>query len=135
MFRSNYSRLKKLAKENSNSIWSSERKEFFGRDGASWAKISIFYAVFYLLLCALFTALLMIFMKTIDINKPTYFNEQSVMAYGTDGDNRANTINPGLGFRPHLDPESSLIKYSMSANEADLFSPEPLVNSIRIFLK
>jgi len=35
-------------------IWNSETKEFCGRDGASWGKVSLFYAIFYACLGSFF---------------------------------------------------------------------------------
>jgi hypothetical protein len=132
-YKINIVRLKKLVKENLSSIWSMERREFLGRDGESWAKICLFYGIFYLVLCSMFVSLLAVFMRTVDRQRPTYVHEQSVMAYGTDGDNRANTLNPGLGFRPQLDPESSFMHYSMNKNESN--SSDLLVQAIHLYLK
>lgn len=42
-------------------IWNSEKKEFCGRNGASWAKVSFFYSIFYACLGAFFIGMLSVF--------------------------------------------------------------------------
>jgi sodium/potassium-transporting ATPase subunit beta len=63
--------------------------------------------------------MLLIFYQIIDLNTPTYYNEDSVMSY--------RGVNPGLGFRPQLDPESELIKVDAQKFEENK-------KSIQIFL-
>ena len=105
-------------------MYDSENKEFIGRDGASWARISLCYAFFYLGLGTFFIALLAVFISTLSFQVPTYYNEKSVMA-------SVMRINPGLGFRPQIDPEDGLIAYNVAADDAQLRN---LVRSLDIFL-
>lgn len=84
-------------------LWNSETSQFMGRTGTSWAKILIFYIIFYAALCGFFAGLLAVFYQTLDMNVPKW--QQGASLIGN---------NPGLGFRP-LPPgdnvESTLIWY------------------------
>lgn len=95
--------LKKVKTE----IYDSQYREFLGRDCMSWFKLSIFYSLFYGFLSGFFLLCLFAFYYTIDHKTPTYFNKESVMNF--------RSINPGLGFRPHIDPESELIFLNSSS--------------------
>ena len=85
-------------------IWNSEKREFLGRDGASWGKITLFYAIFYTCLGSFFVGLLAVFIRFMPTDRPTYIGEQSTMS--TRG------LNPGLGFRPQVDVEDHLISFN-----------------------
>ncbi|XP_025832681.1 sodium/potassium-transporting ATPase subunit beta-2 [Agrilus planipennis] len=66
-------------------------------------KIILFYIIFYAALIGFFAALLAVFYQTLDMKKPKWQLDKSVI--GT---------NPGLGFRPMpplIDVESTLIRY------------------------
>jgi sodium/potassium-transporting ATPase subunit beta len=63
--------------------------EVLGRTGGSWAKILIFYVIFYACLAAFWAVMLLIFYQTIDPHYPKW-----QLAESRIGDN------PGLGFRP-----------------------------------
>lgn len=83
-------------------VWNAEKKECFGRTGSSWAKIGIFYVIYYFLLACWFAALFSIFYTTLDpVNAPKYTYGGSLLK------------NPALGFRPassdHV--ESTLVWY------------------------
>ena len=105
-------------------MYNSENKECMGRDGASWARISICYMFFYLGLGTFFIALLAVFLATLNFQVPTYYSERSTMASVT-------RINPGLGFRPQIDPEDGLIAYNVAADDAQL---KYLVRSLNLYL-
>lgn len=75
-----------------------------GRGPNSWAKIGLFYLVFYSVLAALFAVCLWVFFQTLDPRIPTWQLDASII--GTS---------PGLGFRPMPEDsnvESTLIWYS-----------------------
>lgn len=76
---------------------------YLGRTTVSWAKIGIFYAVFYGILAALVAICMWVFFQTLDPRIPKWTLNKSII--GT---------NPGLGFRP-MPPsdnvESTLIWY------------------------
>jgi len=86
-------------------LYNHENKEVIGRDGLSWAKISIAYAIFYAFLASLFIGMLAVFVATLDRQEPRYYMDKSVMA-------TRNSINPGMGYRPQADVEDLLIAYS-----------------------
>lgn len=91
-------------------LWNGEKKEFLGRSGSSWAKISLCYSIFYFCLASFFIGMLAVFFQIMPMDKPTYFAEESVMA-------RKGPLNPGLGFRPQIDVEDKMIKYSPQVYE------------------
>ncbi|KFM82396.1 Sodium/potassium-transporting ATPase subunit beta, partial [Stegodyphus mimosarum] len=76
-------------------IWNPVTKEFCGRSGSSWLKISVFYVIFYLLLAGFWTVMLLIFYQTLDNYHPKWQLDSS----------RIGT-NPGLGFRPLPHPDN-----------------------------
>ena len=47
-------------------IWNGETKEFMGRTGSNWAKIGLFYLIFYGFLAGFFAAMLAIFLSTLN---------------------------------------------------------------------
>ncbi len=104
-----------------NFVWNSETKEFCGRDGLSWAKISLFYGVFYAILSGFFIGLLAVFSVTVPTDKPKYYGQSSVIS--------SRGLNPGLGFRPQIDPEDFTIKYEPSGRIAEKY-----IANLNIFL-
>lgn len=98
---------KKPFKERFNSFvdgfYNKQYREFLSKDAMGWLKLSAFYAAFYLWLASFFCFLLFLFWTTRIRGQtlPVYYNTDSVMNY--------KVVNPGLGFRPHLNPESDLI--------------------------
>ncbi|XP_014608857.1 sodium/potassium-transporting ATPase subunit beta-2-like [Polistes fuscatus] len=87
-------------------LYNSETGQFLGRTGASWAKILLFYVLFYAVLCGFFVAMLAVFYQTLDPEAPKWQLNSSLI--GT---------NPGLGFRPmppESNVESTLIWYKAS---------------------
>jgi len=106
-------------------IWNSERGEFLGRTGTSWAKIGVFYVILYAFLAGFFSCMMAVFYTTLDTERmPKYSpgNEDSILR------------NPALGFRPlprKENVESTLIWYN-SGNEADI---KHWVDSLNEFIK
>ncbi|XP_017795224.1 PREDICTED: sodium/potassium-transporting ATPase subunit beta-2-like isoform X2 [Habropoda laboriosa] len=87
-------------------VWNSETGQFLGRTGASWAKILLFYVIFYAVLAGFFGAMLTVFYQTLDPNAPKWQLDASLIG-----------SNPGLGFRPmppSSNVESTLIWYKAS---------------------
>lgn len=109
-----------------NFLWNSETKEFCGRDGASWGKVSLFYAVFYACLGSFFVGMLAVFMSIMPKDRPTYYGESSTM--------NIRKINPGLGFRPQVDVEDHLILFAPTVLENDKNGFKPFVNNLNNFL-
>uniref|UniRef100_A0A1W7RAX9 Sodium/potassium-transporting ATPase subunit beta n=1 Tax=Hadrurus spadix TaxID=141984 RepID=A0A1W7RAX9_9SCOR len=77
-------------------LWNSDTKEFLGRTGLSWLKITVFYIIFYSCLAGFWTVMLVIFYQTLSNTEPRWTLSSSRI-----GDN------PGLGFRPRP-PESNI---------------------------
>jgi sodium/potassium-transporting ATPase subunit beta len=77
-------------------LWNSETSQFMGRTGSSWAKIILFYVIFYTALIGFFAAMLAIFYQTLDAKVPKWQLDSSIIG-----------SNPGLGFRP-MPPESNV---------------------------
>lgn len=77
-------------------LWNSETSQFLGRTGSSWAKILLFYVIFYAALAGFFAAMLLVFYQTLDDNKPKWQQDEGLIG-----------SNPGLGFRP-MPPESNV---------------------------
>lgn len=107
-------------------IWNSRTKEFCGRDGASWAKVSLFYAIFYTCLGSFFVGMIAVFMQIMPWDRPTYIGEDSVMAM--------RGLNPGLGFRPQIDVEDSMIKYNPSIVDEKDLGYKKQVSNLKNFL-
>ncbi|KAI1285956.1 Sodium/potassium-transporting ATPase subunit beta-2 [Halotydeus destructor] len=87
-------------------LWNPDTKEFLGRSGSSWAKIIIFYIIFYACLAAFWALMLAIFYQTIDQQEPKWKLDESRIG-----------SNPGLGFRPRPPAEkveSTLIWFKTS---------------------
>lgn len=62
---------------------------YFGRTPKSWGQLLLFYAIFYIVLAALFTICMQGLFSSLTDNEPTWKLDRSLI--GT---------NPGLGFRP-----------------------------------
>ncbi|GFS55472.1 hypothetical protein NPIL_559702 [Nephila pilipes] len=96
-------------------LWNSRTREFCGRTGNSWLKITIFYIIFYLLLAGFWSVMLLIFYQTLDYYKPKWQLDSSRIG-----------SNPGLGFRPLPHPDnvdSTLIWFTHgSAREWDYWA-------------
>ncbi|PVD18403.1 hypothetical protein C0Q70_20952 [Pomacea canaliculata] len=93
-------------------IWDGEEKKFLGRGGRNWAEIGAFYLVFYTILLGFFVGMLAVFYQTIDGDRPRLTGESSLLKG-----------NPGMGFKPMPDIESTLLRYSFQ-NESGFSSCE-----------
>lgn len=92
-------------------LWNSETSELLGRTGGSWAKILLFYVIFYAALAGFFAAIFAVFYQTLDESKPKWQLDNGLIG-----------SNPGLGFRP-MPPESnveSTLVWFESANEKNI---------------
>jgi len=77
-------------------LWNPETKEFFGRTGLSWFKITVFYLIFYFFLACFFLFCYYLFSLTLSDKKPRWLGNENII--GT---------NPGIGFRPMPDPNKN----------------------------
>jgi sodium/potassium-transporting ATPase subunit beta len=89
------------------SIYDSENKTFIGRTGSSWAKIGVFYLIYYSCLTGFFAISLIIFFKTMSDDRPTQIGYNSLIK-----------SNPGMSFRPMPNIESTLIKFHQGQPES-----------------
>ncbi|KAJ9597828.1 hypothetical protein L9F63_011323 [Diploptera punctata] len=76
----------------------------FGRTGDMWAKLLLFYTIFYVILAVFCATCMWLFLLTISDDGPKWYKEDSVI--GTS---------PGLGYRPmnKYNEDSSLIWYNV----------------------
>jgi len=83
-------------------IYNSETGAIFTRTPSSWAKIGLFYLVYYTCLTLFFTGMLMIFLYGFtDDMMPSLTGCHSVLPQ-----------KPGMGFRPQPDETNALIKFN-----------------------
>lgn len=108
-------------------IWNSETREFLGRDGASWGKVSLFYAVFYACLGSFFVGMLAVFVSFMPRDIPTYYGESSTM--------NMRGLNPGLGFRPQIDVEDHVIMYSNGSEDSPKHGHMRYIRNLEQFLE
>ncbi|KAG8180111.1 hypothetical protein JTE90_027890 [Oedothorax gibbosus] len=76
-------------------LWNPSTKEFCGRSGSSWLKITVFYIIFYLLLAGFWSVMLLVFYQTLDYYTPKWQLDSS----------RIGSV-PGLGYRPLPHPDN-----------------------------
>jgi hypothetical protein len=62
-------------------------REVCGRDGLGWAKIGLFYFVWFMFLAGLFASLVAIFMAIIDKRIPSYRGDSNAIALDTSRPN------------------------------------------------
>jgi len=74
----------------SHFVWNPDTKQFLGRTGMSWLKITVFYIIYYSFLTGFFMLMLLAFFATLYDDKPTWVGDSKGII-GT---------NPGVGFRP-----------------------------------
>lgn len=101
-------------------LYNSETGAILTRTPASWAKIGLFYFVYYTCLAAFFAGLLSVFLFGFTDNKaPLLTGSHSILPQ-----------NPGMGFRPMPDETKTMVKFSVK--KADSF--EPFVDNLDEFL-
>ncbi|GFR67318.1 sodium/potassium-transporting ATPase subunit beta-2-like Protein [Elysia marginata] len=87
-------------------IYNSETHQVLGRSGRSWAEIGIFYVIYYACLAGFFAATLAVFNQTLDDDKPKLMGSDSLLK-----------SNPGMGFQPMPDIETTLIRSTRDERE------------------
>jgi len=108
-----------------NTMWNSEKKQFFGRGGASWAKIALFYIIFYSCLAGFFAIMMAGFFKTMSDVEPSLTGMYSLIKQ-----------NPGMGFRPRRNHESTLIKFTAEIDgHKEKGDYDKLINETMKFLR
>ncbi len=106
------------------------KKEAFCFDSLYMIKFGLYYSMLFLSSGLFFVGLILVFSLTVNSKTPTYYNSDSVMA--THKSNSNKIANPGMGFRPQLNPDSSLIYYSINENEN---RTKELIDSIKTYLR
>lgn len=76
--------------------------EVMGRTGCSWLKIFIFYVIYYSCLAGFFVGMLSVFLYGVLVDHQPH----------RTGDNSLLQMNPGMGFRPQPDMDSTLIAFT-----------------------
>jgi sodium/potassium-transporting ATPase subunit beta len=112
-------------------IWNPKTREFCGRDGVGWFRLSVFYAAFYFCLASFFIGMLAVFMQIMPTDRPSYYGDDSIM------NARGCPLNPGMGFRPQIDVEDSLIMYDPSVGNDDELAKgyKRQTRNLKIFLE
>ncbi|KAM7539490.1 hypothetical protein Aperf_G00000058211 [Anoplocephala perfoliata] len=83
-------------------LYNKKDKSFLGRTCASWSKILLYFLIFYTILFGFVLAMLVIFLQFIvPADYPMRNGQQSLLRF-----------KPGLGVRPIIDEERTLIFYS-----------------------
>ncbi|TNN10605.1 Sodium/potassium-transporting ATPase subunit beta-2 isoform 1 [Schistosoma japonicum] len=91
-------------------IYDSKNKTLFGRTLCSWTLCILFYLIYYACLATFFTCLLwLVLYCNVPENQPARTGMQSLLDF-----------KPGLGFRPLLDVQKSLISYSSGDSQTYL---------------
>lgn len=96
-----------------------------GRDAKSWARIGLFYLIFYGVLAALVAICMWVFFQTLDPRIPKWQLDRSII--GT---------NPGLGFRPmpsSANVESTLIWFRGTERENYKYWAESLEEFLEVY--
>lgn len=108
-------------------LYERETGRVFGRTGSSWAKIGLFYLIFYSILASMFAIMLWVFFQTLDPRMPKWQLTGSLI--GT---------NPGLGYRPRPpsnNVDSTLIWYRGSDPENYKMWRNSLVEYLEVYRK
>lgn len=101
-------------------LWNSEKKSVMGRQAGSWAKIGLFYMIYYSCLAGFFAICVAVFFMTLEDGVPSLTRYQSLIKQ-----------NPGMGFRPQIDVDDTLINFEQGVKD----SYAPHVDNLQSFLK
>lgn len=91
--------------------------------------MSLFYGIFYVCLGGFFIGMLGVFFAVTPKDKPTYYGQTSVM------NSRSAKLNPGLGFRPQVDPEDHLIRYDSQVSVNNDAGSKKYIQNLKSFLE
>uniref|UniRef100_UPI00358F505C sodium/potassium-transporting ATPase subunit beta-3 n=1 Tax=Myxine glutinosa TaxID=7769 RepID=UPI00358F505C len=100
-------------------FWNSDKNEFLGRNGKSWALITIFYVIFYAFLAALFSFTMWVLIQTTNDAKPRY--QDRVSSPGVMIRPRGFSQTKGLEVTVEPQNNATVTKYMSAVN--DFFAP------------
>jgi len=100
-------------------VYNSEDGTVFGRGGRSWLELGFFYLIYYICLAAFFIGTISVFYQTVDWDHPKLQGEDSLLKG-----------NPGMGFSPLPDIDTTLIRVSDEQKKIDSY-----VNTLTTVLK
>ncbi|CAF1232946.1 unnamed protein product [Adineta steineri] len=111
-----------------SAVYDSKRREFLGRDGAKWLKLSTFYCFYYIGSVGFFCTMVAILMAITPHDRPRYSGESSSM------ETRSNPLSPGLGFRPQptTKNDSSLVFVNNNTND---YQSDPYIQNLDQYLR
>ncbi|XP_008418897.1 sodium/potassium-transporting ATPase subunit beta-1-like [Poecilia reticulata] len=95
-------------------LWNPEKKQFLGRTGESWLKISVFYVIFYAFLCGIFIGSILVLLMTLSAYKPKY---------------QDRIVPSGLSFKPYAP------NFDIKFKKDDPSSYESYVKSLKTFIE
>uniref|UniRef100_A0A3P9P144 Sodium/potassium-transporting ATPase subunit beta n=1 Tax=Poecilia reticulata TaxID=8081 RepID=A0A3P9P144_POERE len=95
-------------------FWDPEKKQFLGRTGESWLKISVFYVIFYAFLCGIFIGSILVLLMTLSVYKPKYQDK---------------IVPSGLSFLPYA------TNFEIIFKKDDPSSYESYVKSLKKFIE
>lgn len=101
-------------------LYNSDEGTVLGRNGKSWAAITLFYIIYYGVLAGFFGGMLAVFYHTLDWNIPKLMGSDTLLKQ-----------NPGLAFRPLPNVETTLIRF----NKARTSTFTAYVDHIESFLQ
>lgn len=105
-------------------LYNSKEGTVLGRTGKSWLQITIFYIIFYGVLAAFFSVLLILFLQTLDPNEPKW-----------QGDNGIIGNTPGMGFRPIPPDSGSTLVWVKHGNGTKSTTQDVYVTGLQKFLE
>ncbi|CAF1115447.1 unnamed protein product [Rotaria sordida] len=102
---------KNVEKPRTSFLYDPRRKTLLGRSSLNWARLALFYTIFYFCLGMFFVILLTAFAWMLDREVPRYYNKDSTMAVRTT----ATVV--GMGFRPQPEIDDSLIRITSDPHQ------------------
>ncbi|GFO28481.1 sodium/potassium-transporting ATPase subunit beta [Plakobranchus ocellatus] len=102
-------------------LYDSETKQVLGRSGRSWGEIGIFYVIYYACLAAFFAATLAVFNQTLDDDNPKLQGSSSLLKG-----------NPGMGFQPMPDIDTTLIYSTKEGKDEYVKSIEKVLSDYKL---
>ncbi|KAI3387943.1 hypothetical protein SNEBB_000648 [Seison nebaliae] len=107
-----------------NFFCDTKTRSFIGRDGKSWALITIFYFIFYLVLGGLYCLFVFVLSQFIGKNEPKLIGSASILAGGLYGYTGETEPYPGLAYRPSgLDFKDGKDVFKFSTDDIETLRP------------